>query len=779
MEKKLEELNGFKNLRIVDNFYQTSSFFPMPTTEIGTLSESVQTNLGSYSLCFPYYIAGKDYYAMLLCCRNSSNTAKNILRTGKCSINFITDKRKYFKEAVRLGYPGETTEEKMKDCIFTLVDGKRARENPNEAYPKIIQEAFQVFECTWVKELDGAENDVVKDEYLPPYHQFNGITSQYGAHFILKIDNILIKPQYYDAIINGVNSYNFPQVPVDYGYRDNKNFWYTKFKRPVSEPIPASKGISLDTVKYAASRIDPDVKFTDEACAKLVKVPRVFLSTVLKGCVAWAKENNEIYKVELIEDLPEGEVISFYKQGDFTDLCRGPHLPSTKKVKAVKLLSVAGAYWRGDEKNKMLQRIYGISFEKNKDLEEYLHMLEEAKKRDHRKLGRELDLFFIPEEGPGFPLFLPKGMELKNELLKFWREIHREDGYQEIETPIILNQKLWETSGHWYNYKENMYTVDIDEQQFAIKPMNCPGSLIYYNAKPHSYKEFPMKVAELGRVHRHELSGALHGLMRVRAFTQDDAHIFMLPEQIKDQIKGVVDLIDRVYKTFGFEYHLELSTRPENSIGSDEEWEAAENGLREALEELNLPYILNEGDGAFYGPKIDFHLRDCLGRTWQCGTIQLDMQLPQRFDITYIGQDGEKHRPVMIHRVAFGSIERFIGILIEHYAGKFPVWLAPTQVRILPISDKYNDYANEVKKALFDRGIRVEIDDRAEKTGFKIREAQLQKIPYMLIVGEKEAADKTVSVRSRDNGEVGSISLDEFITTISEEVESRKNVIQD
>ena len=534
--------------------------------------------------------------------------------------------------------------------------------------------------------------------------------------------------------------------------------------------------------------IDLDHRLTNEDLEKLEKEMKKIAKEDIaveryelprEEALAWAKENNEIYKVELIEDLPEGEVISFYKQGDFTDLCRGPHLPSTKKVKAVKLLSVAGAYWRGDEKNKMLQRIYGISFEKNKDLEEYLHMLEEAKKRDHRKLGRELDLFFIPEEGPGFPLFLPKGMELKNELLKFWREIHREDGYQEIETPIILNQKLWETSGHWYNYKENMYTVDIDEQQFAIKPMNCPGSLIYYNAKPHSYKEFPMKVAELGRVHRHELSGALHGLMRVRAFTKDDAHIFMLPEQIKDQIKGVVDLIDRVYKTFGFEYHFELSTRPQNSIGSDEEWEAAENGLREALEELNLPYILNEGDGAFYGPKIDFHLRDCLGRTWQCGTIQLDMQLPQRFDITYIGQDGEKHRPVMIHRVAFGSIERFIGILIEHYAGKFPVWLAPTQVRILPISDKYNDYANEVKKALFDGGIRVEIDDRAEKTGFKIREAQLQKIPYMLIVGEKEAADKTVSVRSRDNGEVGSISLDEFITTISEEVESRKNVIQD
>lgn len=495
--------------------------------------------------------------------------------------------------------------------------------------------------------------------------------------------------------------------------------------------------------------------------------------------LAWAKENGEIYKEELINDLPEGEIISFYKQGDFTDLCRGPHLLSTKKVKAVKLLSVAGAYWRGDEKNKMLQRIYGISFEKNKDLEEYLHLLEEAKKRDHRKLGKELDLFFIPEEGPGFPLFLPKGMELKNALLKYWREIHRKDGYVEIETPIILNQKLWETSGHWYNYKENMYTVNIDEELFAIKPMNCPGSLIYYNAKPHSYKEFPMKVAELGRVHRHELSGALHGLMRVRAFTQDDAHIFMLPEQIKDQIKGVVDLIDRVYKTFGFEYHLELSTRPEKSMGSDEDWEAAENGLREALEELNLPYILNEGDGAFYGPKIDFHLKDCLGRTWQCGTIQLDMQLPQRFDISYIGQDGEKHRPVMIHRVALGSIERFIGILIEQYAGKFPVWLAPTQVKILPISDKYMDYANKVKKALFDAGVRVEMDDRAEKIGFKIREAQLQKVPYMLVVGEKEAAENQVAVRSRDKGEMGSMNLNDFVSMVVKEDEERVNIVQE
>lgn len=494
--------------------------------------------------------------------------------------------------------------------------------------------------------------------------------------------------------------------------------------------------------------------------------------------LAWAKENGEIYKEELINDLPEGEIISFYKQGDFTDLCRGPHLLSTKKIKAVKLLSVAGAYWRGDEKNKMLQRIYGISFEKNKDLEEYLHLLEEAKKRDHRKLGKELDLFFIPEEGPGFPLFLPKGMELKNALLKYWREIHRQDGYVEIETPIILNRHLWETSGHWYHYKENMYTVQIDEQDFAIKPMNCPGGMLFYQAKPHSYRDFPMRVAELGRVHRHELSGALHGLMRVRAFTQDDAHIFMLPEQIKDEIKGVVKLIDSVYKTFGFEYHLELSTRPEDSMGTDEEWETAENGLREALEELNLPYVLNEGDGAFYGPKIDFHLKDCLGRTWQCGTIQLDMQLPQRFDISYIGQDGEKHRPVMIHRVALGSIERFIGILIEQYAGKFPVWLAPTQVKILPISDKYMGYANEVKKALFDAGVRVEMDDRAEKIGFKIREAQLQKVPYMLVVGEKEAAENQVAVRSRDKGEMGSMNLNDFVSMVVKEDEERVNIVE-
>ena len=534
--------------------------------------------------------------------------------------------------------------------------------------------------------------------------------------------------------------------------------------------------------------IDLEERLTMEDLAKLeaemkkiakedLKVERYELPK--EEALKWAKENGEIYKEELINELPEGEIISFYKQGDFTDLCRGPHLPSTKKVKAVKLLSVAGAYWRGDEKNKMLQRIYGISFEKNKDLEEYLHLLEEAKKRDHRKLGKELELFFIPEEGPGFPLFLPKGMELKNALLKYWRELHREDGYYEIETPIILSRHLWETSGHWYHYKENMYTVKIDEQDFAIKPMNCPGSMLYYQSKPHSYRDFPMRVAELGRVHRHELSGALHGLMRVRAFTQDDAHIFMLPEQIKDEIKGVVKLIDRVYKTFGFEYHLELSTRPEDSMGTDEEWEIAENGLREALEELGLAYEINEGDGAFYGPKIDFHLKDCLGRTWQCGTIQLDMQLPQRFDISYVGQDGEKHRPVMIHRVALGSIERFIGILIEQYAGKFPVWLAPTQVKILPISDKYMDYANEVKKALFDAGIRVEMDDRAEKIGFKIREAQLQKVPYMLVVGEKEAAENQVAVRSRDKGEMGSMDLNEFVSMVVKEDAERVNIVQE
>jgi threonyl-tRNA synthetase len=425
----------------------------------------------------------------------------------------------------------------------------------------------------------------------------------------------------------------------------------------------------------------------------------------------------------------------------------------------------------------MLQRIYGTSFTKKSDLDEYIHRMEEAKKRDHRKIGKELGLFVIPEEGPGFPLFLPRGVALKNKLLEYWRELHRKAGYVEIETPIILNRHLWENSGHWDHYKDNMYTVKIDEQDFAIKPMNCPGGMLAYKTQNHSYKEFPMRYAELGRVHRHELSGALHGLMRVRAFTQDDAHIFMLPEQIKDEIKGVANLIDEIYKTFGFKYHVELSTRPEDSMGTDEEWKMAEDGLREALEELGLEYKLNEGDGAFYGPKIDFHLEDCIGRTWQCGTIQLDMQMPQRFDLNYIGKDGEKHRPIMIHRVAFGSIERFIGILIEHYAGKFPLWLAPTQVKVLPISDKFIEYATKIRESLFEQGIRVEIDGRAEKIGYKIREAQLEKIPYMLVVGEKEMNENNLSVRSRKDGDLGSMNLDEFIQKIEEEVKQKVNIL--
>ena len=422
------------------------------------------------------------------------------------------------------------------------------------------------------------------------------------------------------------------------------------------------------------------------------------------------EERNEPYKVELINDLPEGEKISLYKQGDYVDLCRGPHIPSTKYVKAFKLTSVAGAYWRGNEKNKMLQRVYGVAFKDKTSLETYLHNLEEAKKRDHRKLGKELKLFTFAEEGPGFPFFLPKGVILKNTLIDFWRKLHYEAGYVEVETPIMLNKKLWETSGHWYHYKENMYTSMIDGEEFALKPMNCPGGMLVYKSEAHSYRDFPMRVGELGRVHRHELSGALHGLMRVRAFTQDDAHIFMLPDQIKSEIKGVVELIDKVYSKFGFKYHVELSTRPEDSMGSDEEWNLAEDSLKGALEELNLDFIVNEGDGAFYGPKIDFHLEDSIGRTWQCGTIQLDFQLPQRFELEYVGSDGEKHRPIVIHRVIFGSIERFIGILIEHFAGKFPTWLAPVQVKVLPISDKFNDYSEQIKNELEKNGIRVEMD---------------------------------------------------------------------
>ena len=489
--------------------------------------------------------------------------------------------------------------------------------------------------------------------------------------------------------------------------------------------------------------------------------------------IAYFKEKDEPYKVELIEDLPEDSVISFYSQGEFTDLCAGPHLMSTKPVKAFKLTSLAGAYWRGSEKNKMLQRVYGTSYPKKAELEEYLHMMEEAKKRDHRKLGKELGLFMMREEGPGFPFFLPKGMELKNQLLDYWREIHKKAGYVEISTPIMLSRHLWETSGHWDHYKDNMYTTVIDDEDFAIKPMNCPGGILVYESEPRSYRDLPLRMGELGLVHRHEKSGQLHGLMRVRCFTQDDAHIFMTPEQVRDEIKGVVKLINEVYSLFGFKYHVELSTRPEDSMGRDEDWDMATEALRGALDDLGLPYVVNEGDGAFYGPKIDFHLEDSIGRTWQCGTIQLDFQLPLRFNLEYTGADGEKHRPIMIHRVIFGSIERFIGILIEHFAGAFPTWLAPVQVKVLPISDKYMDYAQKVLDELNNSGVRAEIDTRAEKIGYKIREAQMKKIPYMLVVGAKEEEDGLVSVRSRFEGDEGQKSLTDFLAAIKMEIQAK------
>ena len=541
-------------------------------------------------------------------------------------------------------------------------------------------------------------------------------------------------------------------------------------------------GPSIDDGFYydidrAEPLVEADLEKIEAAMKKIVKeaLPIEQFTMPRNEAIAYFKEKGEIYKVELIEDLPEDSVISFYKQGEFTDLCAGPHLMSTKYVKAFKLTSLAGAYWRGSEKNKMLQRIYGTAFPKKAELEEHLAMIEEAKKRDHRRLGKELGLFMMRDEGPGFPFFLPKGMVLKNTLLDYWREIHTKNDYVEINTPIMLSRHLWETSGHWGHYKENMYTTVIDEEDFAIKPMNCPGGILVYQSEPRSYRDLPIRMGELGLVHRHEKSGQLHGLMRVRCFTQDDAHIFMTPEQIRDEIKGVAKLIDSVYQLFGFKYHVELSTRPEDSMGSDEDWEVATDGLRGALDDLGLDYVVNEGDGAFYGPKIDFHLEDSIGRTWQCGTIQLDFQLPLRFECEYIGADGEKHRPIMIHRVAFGSIERFIGILIEHFAGAFPTWLAPVQVKVLPISEKYMDYANKVMDQLKEAGIRTEIDDRAEKIGYKIREARLQKVPYMLVVGAKEEEEGKVSVRSRFLGDEGAKALDEFIVSIKEEIKNREN----
>ncbi len=490
--------------------------------------------------------------------------------------------------------------------------------------------------------------------------------------------------------------------------------------------------------------------------------------------IKFMEEKGEPYKVELIEDLPDEETISFYTQGEFTDLCAGPHIMYTKGVKAFKLTSIAGAYWRGSEKNKMLTRIYGTAFANKADLEQYLTMMEEAKKRDHRKLGKELGLFMFADEGPGFPFFLPKGMTLKNTLIDYWREIHLREGYQEVSTPIILSRKLWENSGHWDHYKDNMYTTVIDEEDYAVKPMNCPGGMLVYKNTPHSYRELPLRVGELGLVHRHEKSGQLHGLMRVRCFTQDDAHIFMRDDQIEDEIKGVTRLINEVYSQFGFEYFVELSTRPENSMGSDEDWEMATNGLKKALEDMGLDYIVNEGDGAFYGPKIDFHLRDSLGRTWQCGTIQLDFQMPQRFDLEYTAEDGNKKRPIMIHRVCFGSIERFIGILIEHFAGKFPVWLAPVQVKVIPVSEKSMDYATGVYEKLKAAGIRTELDHKDEKVGYKIRQAQLEKVPFMLVLGEKEAAEGAITVRSRDKGDLGAAQLDAFIEDVKKMISTKE-----
>ncbi len=530
-------------------------------------------------------------------------------------------------------------------------------------------------------------------------------------------------------------------------------------------------------IDFASSIGPEDMEKIEAEMKKIVKeaLPIERFTLPRQEALALMREKEEPYKVELIEDLPEGEEISFYRQGEFTDLCAGPHLMNTKDIgKAYKLTSIAGAYWRGDEHNKMLTRLYATAFPKKEELEQYLTRLEEAKKRDHRKLGRELGLFMMNEAGPGFPFFLPKGMVLKNVLLDYWREIHKKAGYVEISTPVILNRSLWETSGHWDHYKNNMYTTVIDGEDYAIKPMNCPGGVLVYASEPRSYRDLPLRMGELGLVHRHEKSGQLHGLMRVRCFTQDDAHIFMTPEQIKDEIKGVARLIDQVYSLFGFEYHVELSTRPEDSMGSDEDWELATEGLKGALDELGLDYVINEGDGAFYGPKIDFHLVDAIGRTWQCGTIQLDFQLPQRFELEYNGADGEKHRPIMIHRVAFGSIERFIGILIEHFAGAFPTWLAPVQVKVLPISDKFMEYGEKVTQILSDAGIRAELDHRSEKIGYKIREAQTQKIPYMLVVGQKEEEQGCVSVRSRFAGDEGQKSLDDFIAAITEEIRERR-----
>ena len=518
-----------------------------------------------------------------------------------------------------------------------------------------------------------------------------------------------------------------------------------------------------------------DLGKIEKEMSRIVKENLPITKSVMprQEAIEFFKAKNEDYKVELIQDLPEDAVISCYAQGDFIDLCAGPHVASTGKVKAFKLQSIAGAYWRGDEKNKMLQRIYGTAFEKKEELDAYLHLLEEAAKRDHRKLGKELGLFVIKEEGPGFPFFLPKGMALRNELENFWREVHHEFDYEEIRTPIILNKQLWETSGHWFHYRENMYTTIIDEEEYAIKPMNCPGGILVYQNEMHSYRDLPLRYAELGLVHRHELSGALHGLFRVRAFTQDDAHVFMLPEQMQAELMKVIELFDRIYSQFGLKYHVELSTKPDNAMGDDAIWEAATEALRNAIEAKGIDYVINPGDGAFYGPKLDYHIEDSLGRTWQCGTIQLDMNLPERFNVEYIGEDGQKHRTIMIHRACFGSMERFIGILTEHYAGAFPTWMAPVQVKVLPISEKHVEYANQLAKQMRHDYVRVEVDDRNEKIGYKIRQAQMEKVPYMLVVGDKEMEDNSVNVRKHGGDELGTVPFDEFFNSIKIEIKER------
>lgn len=565
-----------------------------------------------------------------------------------------------------------------------------------------------------------------------------------------------------------------------------KKYWHTSshiLAQAVKKLWPDAKlaiGPAIDNGFYYD--IDLDYKIVEADFMKIQKevkkitqanYPLERFELPRSEAIALAEELKEPYKVELINDLPEDAVISFYRQGDFTDLCSGPHMESTGQIKAFKVMSVAGAYWRGDSNKKMLQRIYGISFPTQEELDAYVTRLEEAKKRDHRKIGKEMDLFAIFDEGPGFPFFMPKGMVIRNELEKYWREEHTKRGYDEIRTPLILSEQLWRTSGHWDHYKDNMYFTQIDDEPFAVKPMNCPGSLLTYKRKMWSYRDFPIRMAEMGQVHRHELSGALHGLMRVRTFTQDDAHIFMLKEQIKDEIIGVAKFIDDVYSLFGFKYHIELSTRPENSMGTDEEWAMAEEALRAAMEQTGVPFVINEGDGAFYGPKLDFHLEDSIGRTWQCGTVQLDLQLPQRFDISYVGPDGEKHRPIMIHRVIFGSIERFIGILTEHFAGKFPLWLAPVQVKLLTVTEKFAPYAKKVEEELKQLGIRVESDIRNEKIGYKLREARNERVTYIAVIGEKEEEAKTLTLRSNKLGEIGEMSVEDFKNRLLEEIATK------